>query len=152
MRSFRFLADITLGAAFVASLLLSQAMADGNERSKSSSAREAPSQPVVPGADSKIDVSSQNDLRQAYSEAIMRKILAAWVRPASVPLKDVCPVSVRQIPGGQVIEAYVHPECPYDDAGKRSVERAILVAQPLPYAGFEPVFSRTLVLRFRAAD
>lgn len=97
------------------------------------------------------DAAGHDALRRRYGEAIMQKILASWLRPANVSIHDVCPVSVRQIPGGQVVEAYVHPECPYDDAGKRSVERAILAAQPLPYVGFEPVFSRALVLRFRAA-
>jgi hypothetical protein len=36
------------------------------------------------------------------------------------------------------------PELPYDEAGKRSIEAAVLNAQPLPYRGFESVFARTL--------
>ena len=35
---------------------------------------------------------------------------------------------------------------------RRSVEAAVLKAQPLPYAGFEPVFARTLELNFVAQD
>ena len=39
-----------------------------------------------------------------------------------------------------------------DDAGRRSVEAAILRAQPLPYRGFESVFQRTLNFNFEARD
>ena len=46
----------------------------------------------------------------------------------------------------------VDPSCPYDEAGRRSVEAAVLKAQPLPYQGFESVFNRTLILNFRAED
>ena len=35
---------------------------------------------------------------------------------------------------------------------KRSIEAAVLKAQPLPYAGFEQVFARTLTLNFEARD
>ena len=35
---------------------------------------------------------------------------------------------------------------------ERSVEAAVYKAQPLPYAGFESVFSRELELSFRAED
>ena len=59
---------------------------------------------------------------------------------------------IRQIPGGTVIDAQVDPSCPYDEAGRRSVEAAVLKAQPLPYQGFESVFNRTLILNFRAED
>jgi colicin import membrane protein len=32
------------------------------------------------------------------------------------------------------------------------VEAAVLKAQPLPYQGFESVFNRTLILKFRAEE
>ncbi|MEO6364766.1 MAG: protein TolA, partial [Luteimonas sp.] len=41
---------------------------------------------------------------------------------------------------------------PYDAIGRRSVEAAVLKAQPLPYAGFEEVFNRTLILSFDPQD
>ncbi len=59
---------------------------------------------------------------------------------------------IRQIPGGEVIDAQVDPSCPYDEQGRRSVEAAVLKAQPLPYRGFESVFTRTLTINFRAED
>ena len=56
------------------------------------------------------------------------------------------------MPGGEVIDVEVSPACPYDEQGRRSVEAAVLKAQPLPYAGFESVFSRDLSIRFRPND
>ncbi len=81
-------------------------------------------------------------------EAILRN----WVRPDSVPLGQRCDLNIRQLPGGQVIDVQVAASCPYDDLGKRSVEAAVLKAQPLPYAGFEKVFQRHLNLHFRAQE
>ena len=51
-----------------------------------------------------------------------------------------------------MIDVQVDSSCPYDELGKRSVEAAVLKAQPLPYAGFEPVFSRNLTVNFEAQD
>jgi colicin import membrane protein len=50
------------------------------------------------------------------------------------------------------MDVTVSPSCPYDELGRRSVEAAVLKAQPLPYAGFEQVFQRNLTLNFEAAD
>ena len=69
-----------------------------------------------------------------------------------MPLGQRCRIVIRQIPGGEVIDAKVDPSCPYDERGRRSIEAAVLKAQPLPYAGFESVFARTLTLNFQAAD
>lgn len=87
-----------------------------------------------------------------YQAALQQAIQNQWTRPDSVPLGQICLIVIQQLPGGEVMSAKVDPSCPYDDAGRRSVEAAVLKAQPLPYAGFEPVFSRTLRLRFQAQD
>jgi len=50
------------------------------------------------------------------------------------------------------MEAQVRPGCPMDAAGQRSIEAAVLKAQPLPYRGFEPVFRRKLTFIFEAQD
>lgn len=93
-----------------------------------------------------------NDLAARYAAALQAAILRNWTRPESVPLGQRCRIVIRQIPGGEVIEAKVDSSCPYDELGRRSVEAAVLKAQPLPYAGFEPVFQRTLTLNFVAQD
>ena len=87
-----------------------------------------------------------------YRVALEAAIKQNWTRPETVSLGQVCPINIKQIPGGTVIEAKVDPSCPYDELGRRSVEAAVLKAQPLPYAGFEPVFARQLKLNFKAAD
>lgn len=92
------------------------------------------------------------DLSAKYAAAIQQKVLAQWVRPPSVPPGQKCTINIRQLPGGSVMEAKVAPGCPYDEAGQRSIEAAVLSAQPLPYRGFESVFQRNLTFVFTAQD
>jgi len=106
----------------------------------------APSSP--PAGNSGVDP----NLTGEYAAAIQRAVLNQWVRPDSVPLGQRCSISIRQLPGGEVVEVSVSPNCPYDDAGKRSIEAAVLRAQPLPYRGFESVFQRNLTFNFTAQD
>ena len=95
---------------------------------------------------------TNTDLSAKYAAAIQQKVLAQWVRPPSVPPGQKCTINIRQLPGGQVMEAKVAPGCPYDEAGQRSIEAAVLSAQPLPYRGFESVFQRNLTFVFTAQD
>lgn len=92
------------------------------------------------------------NLAAKYAAALQEAILRNWSRPDSVPLGQRCRITIRQLPGGEVVSAEVSPSCPYDELGRRSVEAAVLKAQPLPYAGFETVFQRTLNLNFEAQD
>ncbi|HYG04877.1 MAG TPA: cell envelope integrity protein TolA [Stenotrophomonas sp.] len=95
---------------------------------------------------------TNTDLTAQYAAAIQQAVLAQWLRPDSVPLGQRCSINIRQLPGGQVVEAKVSANCPYDEAGKRSIEAAVLRAQPLPYRGFESVFQRNLTFNFTAQD
>ncbi|WP_314103450.1 cell envelope integrity protein TolA [uncultured Stenotrophomonas sp.] len=95
---------------------------------------------------------TSDDLSAKYAAAIQQKVLAQWQRPDSVPLGQKCQIVITQIPGGQVLQAKVSPSCPFDEAGKRSIEAAVLNAQPLPYRGFESVFARTVNFNFTAQD
>ena len=106
----------------------------------------APSRPPPGNPD------SNSSKRSEYSVALMNAILRQWTRPESVRLGQVCQVLIRQLPGGEVVDVQVSPSCPYDDLGRRSVEAAVRKASPLPYAGFEDVFVRDPVLKFRAED
>jgi colicin import membrane protein len=85
-----------------------------------------------------------------YASALQAAITQKWVRPDNIPSGAVCRLVIRQLPGGEVIDAQVSAPCVYDEAGRRSIEAAVLKAQPLPYAGFEKVFQRQLTLNFRA--
>ena len=92
------------------------------------------------------------DLAARYAAALQAAILRNWVRPDSVPLGVRCDLNIRQLPGGVVVDVQVAAGCPYDDLGKRSIEAAVLKAQPLPYAGYEKAFQRNLNLHFRAQE
>jgi colicin import membrane protein len=95
---------------------------------------------------------ADNALKSRYAAALTQAIRGNWSRPDNVPLTVRCVINITQLPGGKVIDVQVSPSCPYDALGKRSVEAAVLKAQPLPYAGFESVFSRELKLNFQAED
>jgi colicin import membrane protein len=91
---------------------------------------------------------ADDGLRARYAAAIQAAVVSKWTRPDNLaPLP--CRMTIRQLPGGEVMSVDISPSCPYDEAGKRSVEAAVLKAQPLPYAGFESVFERTLNFTFR---
>jgi len=45
----------------------------------------------------------------AYSAALQNAITQNWLRPDNIPVGVVCPVEIKQIPGGQVISATVLP-------------------------------------------
>lgn len=92
------------------------------------------------------------NLAAQYAAALQEAILSNWSRPETVPLGQRCRLNIRQLPGGEVVSVEVSPSCPYDELGRRSVEAAVLKAQPLPYAGFESVFQRNLTLNFEAQD
>lgn len=91
-------------------------------------------------------------LKAAYIDALTKAIRMNWTQPENVSSTVACKIVIRQIAGGEVIDAQVDPSCPYDEQGRRSVEAAVLKAQPLPYRGFETVFNRTLTINFRAED
>lgn len=123
-----------------------QQIRDAQARSQASTPSESTASPP-PGNDG-----TDPDLLARYIAALNAAIVQNWTRPETVPLGQRCKIVIRQVPGGTVIDADVDPSCPYDDLGRRSIEAAVLKAQPLPYAGFEPVFNRTLILNFQAAD
>jgi colicin import membrane protein len=117
-------------------------------RARSASAAQADAASSAPPGNRGLD----EGLRARYAAALQEAVLRNWTRPDGVPLGQRCRIVIRQIPGGQVISAEVDASCPYDDLGRRSIEAAVLKAQPLPYAGFESVFERTLLLNFQAQN
>ncbi len=91
-------------------------------------------------------------LAAKYAAAIQEVVRRNWRRPDNVTLGQACRMYITQLPGGEVMSVEFDPSCPYDAQGRRSVEAAERAAEPLPYAGFEPVFSRRLNFTFRAQD
>ena len=123
-------------------------LADAQSRNAAEAAARADAAASAPAGNNGADT----DLRARYAAALQQAIRQNWIKPDSVPPNQICKLVIRQIAGGEVIDVQVSASCPYDEAGKRSIEAAVLKAQPLPYAGFEKVFSRTLTLSFRAED
>lgn len=87
-----------------------------------------------------------------WSGAMLAAIERQWIRPPNTPPDMICPVRIRLLPGGEVMSAEVQPNCNHDQAIRDSVERAVLRASPLPYAGFERVAKRDFTVRFRPSN
>ena len=92
--------------------------------------------------------SDHTDLSSEYAAAIQNAVTPNWLRPDNIAAAQ-CRVAIVQSPGGDVISATADSSCPYDDAGKRSVENAVLRTKTLPYKGFESVFNRNITITFR---
>lgn len=89
--------------------------------------------------------SEQNALRAAYLSALRAAIQAKWPHGDTV---QSCRLLLKQTPGGWV-ESSIAGDCELSIQGRRSLEAAALMAQPLPFAGFESVYSDTLILDFQ---
>jgi colicin import membrane protein len=122
------------------------------ERIAQSRAEQAPEPAPASGTPPPGNEGVDPGLSARYAAAIQEAILRNWTRPENVPLGQKCRIVITQVRGGTVVRVEVSPSCPFDDLGRRSVEAAVLKAQPLPYAGFESVFNRTLNLNFEAQD
>ena len=101
-------------------------------------------------ADAAASGAGDDGLLGRYAAALQDAIRSKWIRPDNIPPGAVCRLVIRQLPGGEVMDVQVSSPCAYDESGRRSIEAAVLKAQPLPYSGFEKVFKRELILNFRA--
>ena len=90
---------------------------------------------------------TDDSLRGRYMLAVQQAVTQAWLRPEHVTSVQ-CRVRIIQIPGGEVISASILSPCPTDDLTRRSMEAAVLKAQPLPYRGYESVFAREVTFTF----
>jgi colicin import membrane protein len=86
-------------------------------------------------------------LLDQYIRAIEQRIKQHWNRPLSARPGVDCVVNVQQLPTGDVVSARV-ASCNGDDAVRRSIERAVMDASPLPRAPTPAVFERSLNVRF----
>lgn len=81
-----------------------------------------------------------------YLLAISNQVDRNWSRPDTMLQGFRCMAAVTQIPGGEVIGIDVS-RCSGDAETLRSVEAAVM-REPLPYRGYETVFSRNLQIPF----
>lgn len=84
-------------------------------------------------------------LEARYLAALRQTIKSHWAAPKSGKAGGTCSITIRQVPGGQVHSA-LSAECTLDQASRHALEAAALMAQPLPYQGFESVFRSEIVL------
>lgn len=91
------------------------------------------------------------DAKAAYMFAIQQKIERNWVRPATAEVGIECTVSVRQLPGGEVVDVSLG-RCNGDETVRRSIESAVYKASPLPAPRDPSVFDRDLTLIFKPRD
>jgi hypothetical protein len=87
--------------------------------------------------------SGNTGLRDAYLRALRTAILDKWGRP-NANLTG-CTIALEQDVNGLVVSARVG-DCTLNAEQRDSLESAALMAQPLPYAGYETVFEKRLDL------
>lgn len=90
-----------------------------------------------------------NDLTARYAAAIQAAVTQNWNRPESIQAGLLCTLLIVQIPGGDVISARVTSPCNADPGARLSIEQAVMRAAPLPYRGYEKVFSREITFSFK---
>ncbi|HHL32595.1 MAG TPA: hypothetical protein ENJ41_08405 [Oceanospirillales bacterium] len=98
------------------------------------------------------DADKLNKLMTQYQLAVISSVERQWNKPVSANKNLLCHVKVRQIPGGGVIDATISNPCNANSIVKKSIIAAIKKADPLPYKGFEKVFSRTATFIFEPRD
>jgi colicin import membrane protein len=112
--------------------------------------KEVKAPPQPPRADTRQPGNEGTDesLLGRYQIALQSVVLSNWLRPDSAQPGLQCTLNITQIPGGEVIEVHVVAPCNADDITRRSIEAAVLRAQPLPYQGYEKVFQRNINFNF----
>jgi colicin import membrane protein len=84
----------------------------------------------------------------AYLFALQQRVRRNWVAPASAKPGLECKVRIRQLPGGEVINATIM-SCNGDAAVQRSIEAAVHKASPLPTPSNPILFDPDLVFEFK---
>lgn len=112
-------------------------------------AKPAPAQPVPEAEQAKSGTNGNDDsLQTQYEAAIGNAVRENWLRPDSAQPGLRCMLRIVQIPGGDVIGVQLSNPCNADPQTRDSIEQAVKRASPLPYKGYEKVFSRELNFNF----
>lgn len=89
-----------------------------------------------------------DELGARYLAAVRAAIVREWNAQGGGEIPSGCVVVFDQVDGGRPLRAWVM-HCGSLSASERArLETAVMQAQPLPYAGFEPVFQTHLKLTF----
>lgn len=89
-----------------------------------------------------------DSLQAQYFAAIQNAVTNNWLRPDNTPGGVRCMLRIVQIPGGEVIGVQIANPCNADPQTRTSIEQAVKRAAPLPYKGYEQVFSRDINFNF----
>lgn len=92
------------------------------------------------------DASQADDARNAYLAAVRAAILSKWTDTKTSI--DGCIMALEQEIGGGVLQAKV-VGCSIDPGARDALQATALMVQPLPYVGYESVFSRSLEVELR---
>jgi len=107
------------------------------------------SQPVPEADQARTGMAGKDDSLQAqYFAAIQNAVTNNWLRPDNTPPGVRCMLRIVQIPGGDVIGVQIGTPCNADPQTRTSIEQAVKRAAPLPYKGYENVFSRDINFNF----
>lgn len=90
---------------------------------------------------------SQNDLLVSYHAALRQAIQRKWAALSDrrFPAGSGCTLRLNQDVGGVISETSAI-DCAVSDEDRLQLEAAVLMAQPLPYSGYESVFASDLKL------
>ena len=87
-------------------------------------------------------------LGEEYEATIRELVGRRWLRPPTSSGNLRCNLRIRQIPGGEIVDANIESPCNADDATRRSLIAAVNRVGRLPYQGYEDVFERDIVFLF----
>lgn len=91
--------------------------------------------------------SSNEGLRAQYEAAIRAAIERKWQQLGQSSALGKCTLRFTQSAGGVVASATTD-DCDLPDEERWRLEAAVLMAQPLPYKGYESVFATEIDVRF----
>lgn len=104
-----------------------------------------PSQASAAASDTAMRGSPANDLVANYHAALRAHIAQAWGRLSQSAFPSGCALHLSLSPGGGVTTTSANG-CALAQEDRLQLEAAALMAQPLPYTGYESVFTTDLVL------
>lgn len=125
-----------------------QQLADARSAATQRPAPAPPAASTQPPSDRLGNGGTDDSLAGRYQLAIKEAVTRNWLRPDTARPGIICTLRIVQIPGGEVIQASVTSPCNADELTRRSIEAAVMKAQPLPYRGYESVFQRSVNFTF----
>lgn len=90
----------------------------------------------------------RSDRKVLYAAALRAAVARQWKSMHAADPPSGCVLVISQQAGGVVVSSEATSCLGGDSSARRGLEAAALMAQPLPYQGFEDVFTGTAVLHF----